>query len=79
MEEIRSKLVAKVAELCGADPAALTDQTDLEQDLGIKSATFVVLIAYLEDEFDLDIDFMKFRRAKTIEQAVCFLAGLCDA
>ena len=45
----------------------------------MKSATLVVLIAYLEDEFDLDIDFMKFRRMKTVGQAAQFIADLCDA
>lgn len=79
MEEIQEKLSAKIAQLCGVDAASVTAETNLEQDLGMKSATLVVLIAYLEDEFDLDIDFMKFRRMKTVEQAVRFIAELCDA
>lgn len=79
MEEIQEKLSAKIAQLCGVDAASVTAETNLEQDLGMKSATLVVLIAYLEDEFDLDIDFMKFRRMKTVEQAARFIAELCDA
>lgn len=79
MEEIQQKLSAKIAELCGVEAASVTAETNLEQDLGMKSATLVVLIAYLEDEFDLDIDFMKFRRMKTVGQAAQFIADLCDA
>ena len=79
MEEIQQKLSAKIAELCGVGAASITTETNLEQDLGMKSATLVVLIAYLEDEFDLDIDFMKFRRMKTVGQAAQFIADLCDA
>ena len=49
MEEIQQKLSAKIAELCGVEAASVTAETNLEQDLGMKSATLVVLIAYLED------------------------------
>ncbi len=78
MDEIRSVLVNKVAELCGLDVSELTDETEFIKDIGMKSATLVVLIAYLEDQFDVDIDFMKFRRALSVKQATEFLDELCN-
>lgn len=78
MDGIREKLVAKVSELCGVDSSTITDDTEFIKNLGMKSATLVVLIAYLEDEYDVDIDFMKFRRALSVEQAVAFLDSICN-
>lgn len=78
MEEIRDFLVGKVSELCGVPMDSITDDTELMKDLGMKSATLVVLIAALEDQFDVDIDFMKFRRALSISDAVAFLDELVN-
>lgn len=70
MDEIREFFVGKVAELCGVPADTVTDDTEMIKDLGMKSATLVVLIAALEDEYDIDIDFMKFRRALSVKDAV---------
>lgn len=78
MDEIRDFLVKKVAELCGVSAESITDDTELIKDLGMKSATLVVLIAALEDEFDIDIDFMKFRRALSIKDEVKALDELIN-
>lgn len=78
MEEIRDFLVGKVSELCGVPKDNITDDTELIKDLGMKSATLVVLIAALEDQFDVDIDFMKFRRALSVSEAVAFLDDLVN-
>lgn len=78
MEEIRDFLVGKVSELCGVPMDSITDDTELMKDLGMKSATLVVLIAALEDQFNVDIDFMKFRRALSISDAVAFLDELVN-
>jgi acyl carrier protein len=78
MNEIREKLINKVAELCGASAESIKDETDFSKDLGMKSATMVVLIAYLEDELDIDIDFMLFRKAATLSGSVDYLYHLCN-
>ena len=76
--DIRETLVNKTAELCGVDASSIADDTQFIANLGMKSATMVVLIAYLEDQFDIDIDFMKFRRALTVADAVEFLDDLVN-
>ncbi len=78
MDEIKTFLVNKIAELCGVDPESISEDTEPIQDLGMKSATIVVLIAALEDEFDVDIDFMKFRRARTVGDSIEFLDDLVN-
>ena len=78
MDEIKSFLINKVAGLCNVDPETITDETELIKDLGMKSATIVVLIADLENEYDVDIDFMKFRRALSIQDATELLDELVN-
>ncbi len=70
------KLIIKTGELCGKDASELTPETNFSDDLHMKSATMVVLIAYLEDEIDVDINFMEFRRQATIKQAAEYLENL---
>lgn len=76
MEEIVAKIIGKTAELCGKDTGEITPDTKFAADLGMKSATLVVLIAYLEDEFDVSIDFMQFRRKATVREAAEYISNL---
>jgi acyl carrier protein len=56
----------------------LSDDTQLIADLGAKSVNFVRIIGALEDEFDLEIPFMEFRRKKTIGEAIDYIVQLCE-
>jgi acyl carrier protein len=56
----------------------LSDDTQLIADLGAKSVNFVRIISALEDEFDLEIPFMEFRRKKTIGEAIDYIVQLCE-
>jgi acyl carrier protein len=76
MEEIMEKIIEKSAALCGKDAGEITLDTKFVADLGMKSATLVVLIAYLEDEFDVSIDFMQFRRKATVREAAEYISNL---
>lgn len=76
--EIKSILISKVAELCGVDAAMIHEETTYAADLGMKSATMVVLIAFLEGELDVDIDFMLFRKSASIGASVDYLDRLCN-
>jgi acyl carrier protein len=76
VEEIIEKITAKSAALCGRDTCELTPDTKFIADLGMKSATLVALIAYLEDEFDVSIDFMQFRRRATVREAAEYISNL---
>lgn len=57
----------------------LTDSTELIADLGAKSVNLVRIIAALEDEFDLEIPFMEFRRKKSIGEAIDYIVQLYEA
>ncbi len=57
----------------------LSDSTELIADLGAKSVNLVRIIAALEDEFDLEIPFMEFRRKKSIGEAIDYVVQLYEA
>lgn len=57
----------------------LTDSTELIADLGAKSVNLVRIIAALEDEFELEIPFMEFRRKKSIGEAIDFIVLLYES
>jgi acyl carrier protein len=57
----------------------LRESTEFIADLGAKSVNFVRIIGALEDEFELEIPFMEFRRKKTIGEAVDYIVQLCDS
>ncbi len=47
-------------------------------DLGMKSVNYSSMINVLEDEFDVEIPFMDFRRKATIGEAVDYICNLID-
>jgi acyl carrier protein len=39
----------------------------------------VQIIAVLEDEYDVELPFMQFRRSKTLAEAAAFVAEACES
>jgi acyl carrier protein len=77
-EEIMQKLIQRTAEVFKKDPAQLTAETRFVKDLKAKSVNMVQIITVLEDEFDVEIPFMKIRKKESIGEAAAFIAELCD-
>ena len=77
-EEVLQKLIERTAEVFKKDPAELTPDLNFEKDLKAKSVNLVQIITVLEDEFDVEIPFMQFRRKATIGEAAAFVAELCE-
>ena len=76
-EEILEKIITRVVQLFKKEPGELTAETKFGEDLKIKSANYVQIIAVLEDAFDVEIPFMEFRRKKTLGEAAAYVAELC--
>ena len=62
--------------------AMLGDQGYTEEtkyaDIGIKSTNYTSMITVLEDEFDVEIPFMQFRRKLTVGESVDYVCELLD-
>ncbi len=78
MEErtnIYDKIVERLTAMLGEKDYA---ETTAFADLGMKSVNYSSMINVLEDEFDVEIPFMDFRRKATIGEAVDYICGLID-
>lgn len=78
-EQVREAVYAAVSEAMNTPREDLTDTTEIIADLGAKSANLVRIISVLEDELDLEIPFMQFRRKKTIGEAIEYVVQLAEA
>lgn len=77
-EQVSSTMYAAISAAMNKPAEELSDDTQLIADLGAKSVNFVRIISALEDEFDLEIPFMEFRRKKTIGEAIDYIVQLCE-
>jgi len=76
-DEILGKIIERTAQVFKKDPGELSADTSFVEDLKAKSVNYVQIIAILEDAFDVQINFMQFRRKKTLGEAAEFVAQLC--
>jgi len=76
-DEILGKIIERTAQVFKKDPGELSADTRFVEDLKAKSVNYVQIIAILEDAFDVQINFMQFRRKKTLGEAAEFVAQLC--
>jgi acyl carrier protein len=72
-DEVLALIMQKCKSLVGDKPM---DAATRFEDLGAKSVDLVKMIAALEDEFGVDINFMEFRRRKTFGEAAEYVASL---
>jgi acyl carrier protein len=72
-DEVLALMIQKCKTLVGEKPM---DAATRFEDLGAKSVDLVKMIATLEDEFGVDINFMEFRRRKTLGEAAEYVASL---
>ena len=76
--EVLQKIIARAAELFKVDPGAYSAQTRFAEDLNAKSVNYVQIISVLEEEYDITIPFMEFRRKKTFGEAAEYVASISE-
>ena len=78
MEErsnVLNLIIERLAAMLGAKE--YTEETKYA-DIGMKSGNYSAMITLLEDEFDVEIPFMQFRRKPTIGESVDYVCELLD-
>jgi acyl carrier protein len=78
-DQVSATMYAAVSATMNKPVDELADSTELIADLGAKSVNLVRIISALEDEFDLEIPFMEFRRKKSIGEAIDYVVQLYEA
>ena len=73
--EIINAIIERTAKLTGRDPSELDENTEFAS-LDMKSVNYSQLIVYLEDEVDVEISYMAFRKRATIGDAADFIMEL---
>jgi acyl carrier protein len=76
-DQILEKIIQRAAVLFKKDPGELSAGTRFVEDLKVKSVNLVQIIAILEEAFDVQINFMEFRRKKTLGEAAELVAKVC--
>jgi acyl carrier protein len=72
-------MYAAVSATMGKPVEELNDAIELIADLGAKSVNLVRIIGALEDEYEIEIPFMEFRRKKSIGEAIDYVVKLYDS
>jgi len=73
--EIVNAIIERTAKLTGRDPSELNENTEFAT-LDMKSVNYSQLIVYLEDEVDVEISYMAFRKRATIGEAADYIMEL---
>lgn len=72
-DEIIDIIIQRASELFGKEPGELSEGTRFVEDLAAKSVNFVQIISVLEDKYDVELNYMDFRRKKTFGEAADFV------
>lgn len=78
MEE-RENIIEKIGEyLASFAGDGEFPETAVYADLGLKSANYSQMINILEDEFDVEIPYMDFKRCKTVGESADLICKIID-
>ena len=77
-EEVIKKIIERCCVLFNKQPDELSENTNFAVDLGAKSGHVSQMTNFLEDEFDVEVPYMEFRRKTTIGEAADFIVELVE-
>lgn len=77
-DQIKAKLIERGAPLFGKKPEEITEDLRFVEDLHAKSVHYSQITTFLEDEFDVEIPYMEFRRKATVKDAVDYVLDLVE-
>jgi acyl carrier protein len=68
-QEVRSRISAALQEVVGR-PVAVSDQTDIVNDLGLDSLAIMNFVMALEDEYDISMPLDRMAEVQTVGDLV---------
>lgn len=74
IDEVTELLANRAATIFNLDAANLGPDTRFVEDLHAKSVDLVKFTTLLEDEYDVEVPFMAFKRCATFRDAAGFIA-----
>ncbi len=76
-EQVLAKIIEKASKIWQVDAATLNGDT-VFADLNPKSSHYSQLTTFLEDEFDMEVPFMDFKRSVTFGDAANYVVELLE-
>ncbi|MDR1018231.1 MAG: acyl carrier protein [Lachnospiraceae bacterium] len=76
-EKILEKIIEKGSKIWLVDASTLNADTEFAS-MNPKSTHYSQITTYLEDEFDVEVPFMEFKRQKTLGDAAKYVTELLD-
>lgn len=77
-DEVLAKIIERGSTLFGKKPEEMTEDLRFTEDLNAKSTNISQITTFLEDEFDIEVPYMQFRRKKTLGEAADYVAELLE-
>lgn len=77
-DEVVKKIIERAVVIFQKNPDELSENTRFAEDLMAKSGNVSQMTTFLEDEFDVEIAFMQFRRMATIGEAAAYIVELMN-
>jgi acyl carrier protein len=77
-QQVVEKIIDRVCEIFGKQKSDINETMRFVEDFGAKSGNLTQITTFLEDEFEIEIPFMEFRRKKTIGEAAEFVLSIIE-
>lgn len=76
-DEILAKIIERGAYIWGKEESDLSANTTFDE-VGAKSGHISQITTFLEDEFDIEVPYIGFKKCKTLGEAAAYVADLLD-
>lgn len=76
-EKVLEKIIERACSIWNAEPSVLSEET-VFADMNPKSAHYSQMTTFLEDEFDVEVPYMNFKRCRTFGEAADYIVELLE-
>ena len=76
-EKVLEVIIERASEILKLDPETLNAET-LFADLNMKSLNYAQMTTHLEDEYDIEVPYMNFKRCKSFYEAAEYIVELLE-
>ncbi|MFS1026839.1 phosphopantetheine-binding protein [Enterococcus casseliflavus] len=77
-QEVFDLFQSSAASSLNVSKEEITEASNLEKDFKAKSLNFVQIIGDIEDEFEYDLNFMKFRNQSTVKDQLDYIIEVIE-
>ncbi len=76
-EKVLEKIIERACSIWNTEPSAMSEET-VFADMNPKSAHYSQMTTFLEDEFDVEVSYMNFKRCRTFGEAADYIVELLE-